>query len=129
MESAAKIFVPITGMASDHCAIQVDKALGTIPGVVSHQVELNNSRALLGFDTEEIPTQEIVEKIRGIGYNVNSIKKTYPVTGMSCARCAISVESMLKTHKGILNATVNFASNSVLVEFIPGITSPEEIKK
>lgn len=129
METSKKIIFPILGMESDHCAIAIDKALDTIPGVVSHKVELNNSRAIVGFNGTEVPTPDIVSKIRGIGYNVSSVKKTYPVTGMSCARCAISVESMLKSTQGVISASVNFAGNTVLVEFIPGITSPEELKK
>lgn len=44
-------------------------------------------------------------------------KQTFPVTGMTCASCASSVESMLVHTKGVKNASVNFATNTVLVEF------------
>lgn len=56
------------------------------------------------------------------------VKKNFPVTGMSCAGCAISVESMLKTQQGIENAAVNFANSSVLVEYNTALTSPEIFK-
>ena len=42
---------------------------------------------------------------------------TFPVTGMSCAACASSVESILKNTNGIKQASVNFATHSVLVEY------------
>ena len=45
------------------------------------------------------------------------IKKTFPVAGMSCAACATSVESILNHTDGVSNATVNFASSTVLVEY------------
>ena len=48
-----------------------------------------------------------------------TVKKIFPVTGLTCASCAISVESMLKTQKGVLNASVNFANSSARVEFLP----------
>lgn len=57
------------------------------------------------------------------------VKKTYPVTGMSCASCATSVESMLKSQKGVKNAAVNFAGNTVLVEFSPEIVSEQSLKE
>src|SRR5210317_408888 len=42
---------------------------------------------------------------------------TFPVTGMSCAACASSVESILKNTSGVKQASVNFATHSVLVEY------------
>ncbi len=129
MEATDKIILPITGMGSEHCAIQVDKALGTIPGIISHKVELNNSRAVIGTNGSNVPTFEIVNKIRETGFNVTSVKKTYPVTGMSCARCALSVESMLKSQPGVIDAAVNFAGSTVLVDYVPGTTNPGELKK
>ena len=45
------------------------------------------------------------------------IKKSFPVTGMTCAACASSVESILSHTDGVNKAIVNFASNSVLVDF------------
>lgn len=45
------------------------------------------------------------------------IKESFPVTGMTCASCAASVESVLKHTEGVLDASVNFANSSVLVEY------------
>ena len=44
-------------------------------------------------------------------------KKSFPVTGMSCAACASSVESILSNTKGVSTANVNFATNSVWIEY------------
>lgn len=44
-------------------------------------------------------------------------KVTLPVTGMSCAACAVSVESMLSHTKGVINAGVNYANQSVSVAY------------
>ena len=53
----------------------------------------------------------------------NFQKKIFPVTGMSCAACAVSVESILKLQEGVLDANVNYASQSVKVNFDPSVTS------
>ena len=45
------------------------------------------------------------------------IKESFPVTGMTCASCASSVESVLKQTDGVIDARVNFASSTVLVEY------------
>ena len=57
-----------------------------------------------------------------------SVKKNFPVTGLSCASCAISVESMLKAQKGVLDASVNYANSSAWVEYTPEIASVSDFK-
>ena len=43
-------------------------------------------------------------------------RKNFPVLGMSCAACAISVESMLKNTQGIKDAGVNYANQIAWAE-------------
>jgi P-type Cu+ transporter len=50
-----------------------------------------------------------------------------PVTGMSCANCALSVERTLKKVPGVVNASVNFASERASVEYIPSLTGIDEM--
>lgn len=51
------------------------------------------------------------------GTKDSHVRRTFPVTGMTCAGCAASVESTLNHTEGVTEAKVNFASNSVLVEY------------
>jgi len=52
-----------------------------------------------------------------VSVNKKSKKEYFPVTGMTCAACASSVESILTNTEGVSQASVNFASNSVLIEY------------
>ena len=52
-----------------------------------------------------------------------------PISGMSCAACAVSVESMLKETKGIQSASVNYASQSALITLEKEGTDLREAKK
>ncbi|MEP1085234.1 MAG: heavy metal translocating P-type ATPase, partial [Algoriphagus sp.] len=49
--------------------------------------------------------------------NLSIHKETFPVTGMTCAACASSVETILTYTDGVKSAQVNFASNTVLIEY------------
>ncbi len=51
-----------------------------------------------------------------------TVKESFPVTGMTCAACASSVESILSHTEGVHGATVNFANSSVLVEYNKSVT-------
>jgi len=57
------------------------------------------------------------------------IKETYPVLEMTCAACAVSVESMLKSVNGVADAGVNFANQSAWVSYNPALTNPEQFQQ
>lgn len=59
----------------------------------------------------------------------NYIKETFPVLEMTCAACAISVESMLRSVAGVKDAGVNFANQLAWVNYDPTILSPETLQK
>ncbi|MBN3582301.1 copper-translocating P-type ATPase [Algoriphagus aestuarii] len=61
--------------------------------------------------------------------HIQPVKNTYPVTGMTCAACANSVETILSYTDGVKSASVNFASNSVLVEYDPSQIQPEGLNE
>ena len=50
-----------------------------------------------------------------------------PVTGMSCANCALTIERTLKKVPGVKSVAVNFASERATVEYIPSITGIDEM--
>jgi P-type Cu2+ transporter len=58
-----------------------------------------------------------------------SVKKTFPVMGMSCASCAASIEKILRHEDGVIEASINFAAATVMVEYLPESVSPAEFKK
>jgi len=56
-------------------------------------------------------------------------KTILKISGMHCAACAVTTEKVLKEKEGILNASVNFASEKVSLEYDSNIISLEEIAK
>ena len=129
MTQEKQINLPVTGMDSEHCALIIDKTLGGIKGVKAHRVELNNKRAVIGLDESATSLPDIVSAIRDVGYDVPTVRKTYPVTGMTCASCAVSAESITRSQTGVVNASANFANTSLQVEFIPDLITPQQIKQ
>jgi Cu2+-exporting ATPase len=122
------LYIPLEGVESEHCALIVTKAMKEVKGLENSKVELNNHRAVLTNANQE-KVNEVVAKIRAIGYGVPSVKKTIPVMQMSCASCASSVQTMLNAQPGVLSAVVNYASSSVMVEYIPSTISLPQMKK
>lgn len=120
--------IPLEGVDSEHCALIVDNGIAKLKGVESHRVELNNKEAIIKTQNQET-VSEAVKIIRDLGYGVTTVKKSFPVLQMTCASCAVSVESILKSQAGVVNASVNYANAKVLVEFIPSLVKVESLKK
>jgi Cu+-exporting ATPase len=55
-------------------------------------------------------------------------QESIPVTGMTCATCAATVEKALNDTAGITQARVNFASEKVLLDYNPEKISLDKIK-
>lgn len=55
-------------------------------------------------------------------------KETFPVLDMSCAACAVSVESMLKSTAGVKDAGVNFANQTAWVEYDAQQAKPADLQ-
>src|SRR5690242_972343 len=122
------IDLPLSGVESEHCALIVDKGLSKVEGIKTHKVELNNNRAVITSDDELEAVPKAVKAIRDLGYDVNTVKKSFPVLNMSCASCASSSQSTLENSPGVVNASVNYANATAQVEYVPTITNPQKLK-
>ncbi len=121
--------LPLLGVESEHCALIVDKGLSKVEGLQSHRVDLNNQKAVIEAPADAEIIQNATKTVQDLGYGIAILKKSFPVTGMTCASCAVSVESILNSLPGVTKAAVNFSTQQVQVEFIPGITDPLAMQK
>ncbi len=55
-------------------------------------------------------------------------KQSFPVLEMTCAACAVSVESMLKATAGVKAASVNYANQTALVEYNTAIANTTDLQ-
>ena len=58
----------------------------------------------------------------------NIAKKAFPVLNMHCAGCANNVEKTVKKLPGVVDASVNFASNTLTISYEDDKLTPGEIR-
>ena len=122
------IDLPVSGMTCANCSATVERTLKQLDGVQAAAVNFANDRASVTFDPKTVNLQEILRRIHDAGYSVPTGKADLGITGMSCANCAATIERTLnKKVPGVVQASVNFASERAAVEFVPGTVSPEEL--
>ncbi len=123
-----EITLAVTGMTCSNCARAIERSLGRLDGVLSVHVNFGAEQTYVKYDPEKIGLHDIVARIRHAGYGVASRRVELAVTGMTCANCSASVERALsRKAQGVLDASVNFATESVTVDYIPSLIDLEEI--
>jgi len=122
------VYLPVEQVNSEHCALVVEKGLAQVKGLESAKVELNNQRVALTVKNAEVIGQA-VKKVRDLGYDVPTVKQTFPVLGMTCASCAGSAESIVSFEEGVVDAAVNFATGNLTVEYVPTLTNVAKLQQ
>jgi Cu+-exporting ATPase len=104
-----------------NCSSTIERNLNKLEGVVGANVNYATEKATVIFDPSVLGEDAIVNKIKAVGYDVASARVELPVTGMTCANCAATIERTLnKKVPGVLSASVNLATEKATVEYIPG---------
>ncbi|WP_257793890.1 heavy metal translocating P-type ATPase [Paenalcaligenes niemegkensis] len=120
---ATTISLPIEGMSCASCVGRVEKALGKVPGVDSVTVNLTTERADIKV-LAPVDRQTLVNTVEAAGYSVPATAIDLTVAGMTCASCVGRVQKALKAVPGVVEATVNLATERAHVR---GSTDPNTL--
>ena len=123
-----KVNLPIAGMTCASCVAHVEGGLKEVPGVETAAVNLANERATVQFDPDKTGIDKMVSAVRDVGYDVVTDKITLPIGGMTCASCVAHVENGLRTVPGVLNVSVNLATERATVELVPGTATMGDLR-
>lgn len=120
--------LPVTGMSCANCAASIERNLKKLPGVKEANVNFASEHAAISFDPDKIQMRDLIEKIQDVGYGVAKTTAELPITGMTCANCARTIERTLNEKvPGVVKASVNFASERAQIEYIPSLTNIDEM--
>ncbi len=120
-----EIRIGVSGMTCASCVARVERVLVRQSGVESAAVNLVAETAVVRFDQADVP--QLLEAVRGAGYEPVLGSVTIGVGGMTCASCVARVERAVKALPGVLDATVNLSTESATVEYLPNTVSRERI--
>lgn len=122
MADPFKLTLPITGMTCASCVARVEKALKAVPGVVQASVNGATEQALLVVDAASAPAAAIAVQAAVVkaGYGLPDESRDLRIAGMTCASCVGRVEKALNRLPGVLEASVNLATNTARVRRLAG---------
>src|SRR3712207_6565032 len=127
-ERLAKVTIPVTGMTCASCVRRVERTLSKQEGVAEASVNFAAEKASVTYEPTTNPN-ELILAIQDAGYGADVRKTTFGVTGMTCASCVGRVERALKKVPGVLEASVNLATERATVGYLAGAVEPRDLEK
>lgn len=118
--STKQLTLPVTGMTCANCVAAVERSAKKIPGVSQATVNFASERVTIEYDPQVADPQAVIARIEKAGYGVPTATVELPITGMTCANCANTIERRLLKTDGVLEVHVNFASEKASVTYAPG---------
>lgn len=119
----------VVGMTCANCAARIERSLQRLAGVKEAAVNLASERARVTYDAAEVTPAGIVAAVKQSGYGVRAAELELVLEGMTCANCAARIERALARREGVLEASVNLASERAHAVYLPEMTSPQSLIK
>ncbi|GAB4571106.1 MAG: heavy metal translocating P-type ATPase [Anaerolineae bacterium] len=113
--SEKTLTLPVTGMTCANCVATVERNVKKLDGVRDAAVNFATERVTLVYDDALVKPEDVIERIKKAGYDVPQQTLELPITGMTCANCALTVERALRKVDGVLGAEVNYANERAVV--------------
>jgi P-type Cu+ transporter len=86
-------------------------------------------KASVAYEPTVISPSELVGTIRDAGYGADVRETALGVAGMTCASCVGRVERALETVPGVLDASVNLATETATVRHLAGEVELRDLKE
>ena|SRR5579871_1072351 len=145
--SQADITLALEGMSCASCALRIEKGLKKVPGVVDANVNLATERATVRYDPTRASVDDLLAKVKATGYAATPLTErsasappapikaelTGPqttdllISGMTCASCVRRVERALGRTPGVIEATVNLATERAQATYDPTSASLDDL--
>lgn len=122
-----RISLPVEGMTCASCVGRVERALKAVPEISTAVVNLATERADITFVGAADPLAA-VRAIENSGYTVREEITELTIEEMTCASCVGRVEKALAQVPGVLEATVNLATERARIRHLSGAVTIDDLE-
>jgi Cu+-exporting ATPase len=122
-----KLRIEVQNLSCAGCAGRAERVLQDVPGVSDVSVNFATGTAQMQIDGANL--HDITKALQAANYPAREATLTLAVSGMTCASCVGRVEDALRARPGVLDASVNLATEQAQVRYLPGATDPTELAR
>lgn len=115
-----QIELPIAGLTCSSCVMTIERGLQSVPGVTEANINFSQGKAHVTYDPEQVEVGNLVDAVKKSGYRVGAAEMRVRFTpSLHCASCVDQIEEALSHVPGVLSATVNPGTDTVLITYVP----------
>ena len=117
----------VTGMSCANCSASIEDALDGLDGVTSANANYATDEGAVEYDPDVASLADVYDAVEAAGYGAVSETVTVAITDMSCANCAETNADALEATPGVIEATVNYATDEAQVRYNPADASRSDL--
>ncbi|HET7273466.1 MAG TPA: heavy metal translocating P-type ATPase [Rubrobacter sp.] len=130
VEGPVSIELPLTGLKRARSGgPALEHALEAVSGVRLVHANLRGERAHVEYEPGAVSVGRLVQAVREAGFGVGGASVRLKVTGLYCAACINQIEEALKATPGVLDATMNAATEEAKVDYLPGAVDLKRLER
>ncbi len=118
----------LQGMTCANCARTIGDRVGDLDGVESVDANFATDEGRVVYDPDRVALGDIYDAIEEAGYGAATETASIAITDMSCADCADTIEDRLLSTQGVIEASVNVATDEASVTYNPVDTSLTDLR-
>ncbi len=122
-----RIELPVSGMPLKEHATHLESTLRAVDGVDEVKVNVTTGRLEVQYDAQKVDVVKLVSAVKSIGFQVGGTNVKIGIENLRCASCVKFIEDELKSTQGVLNATVNIATQEATVDYLPQNTTLSQL--
>ncbi len=124
-----RIELPVSGLPIKEHSTHLESTLRALDGVDEVHVNGTTGRLEVQYDAGKVDVARLVSAVKSIGFQVGGTSVKIGIENLRCASCVKFIEDELKATQGVLNATVNIATQEATVTYLPQNTTLAELNK
>ncbi|UQZ11672.1 heavy metal translocating P-type ATPase [Providencia stuartii] len=125
--SANRLSLPVEGMTCASCVGRVERALKAVDNIDTAVVNLATERADITFK-EHVDVDAAIRAIESSGYKVREEITELAIEEMTCASCVGRVEKALTQIPGVIEASVNLATERARIRHLSGAVTAVDLE-
>ncbi|HHO0144087.1 TPA: heavy metal translocating P-type ATPase [Providencia stuartii] len=125
--SANRLSLPVEGMTCASCVGRVERALKAVDNIDTAVVNLATERADITFK-EHVDVDAAIRAIESSGYKVREEITELAIEEMTCASCVGRVEKALTQIPGVIEASVNLATERARIRHLSGAVTVADLE-
>jgi Cu+-exporting ATPase len=98
-------------------------ALRALEGISQVTANSTTGRLWVEYDPKKVNLPQMAGAIKSAGFRLDGAQTRIGIDNLRCASCVTFIENELKASSGVLNASVNIATQEATVDYLPEKTT------